>query len=116
MPCNSDHMKANSLEIKSSKLLCILEEIKNGKEIKPNAWRGYHSEAYDNKKTQEDCDEMAQEICDILTEKGAEKFSLEVQMWWRDHQKADKARAELKANRKLERERKIDVLKKISPE
>lgn len=83
MPCNSDYLEANDYERELSRVACLLDEL-DGKPIDQSHWRGsagpYHPAVYSRCITKEDADRM---------------YSLEMQMWWRDHQAADKARQKL---------------------
>lgn len=92
MPCNCDHLEATNLEIEISRVACLLDEIK-GRKINKNNWRGYHPEIY-GKVTRRLGDEYTAKLCSILKEKDVSKYSLEMQIWWRDHQKADEERLE----------------------
>ncbi len=96
MPCDSSYMAANTLEIELSKTLCLLEEISSGKpvDIKSSAWRGYHKNAYGNGNLRERADKAVSTLCHKLRNTDdVTKYSLEMQIWWRDHQKADKERS-----------------------
>ena len=92
MPCNSDHMNASPREVKASRLACLLGELK-GYAWSRHWWDGYHPEVY-NRHPGPDPDEMAQELCSQLRTLDVTKFSLELQIWWRDHQAADAKRIE----------------------
>lgn len=92
MPCNADHMEANSREVKYSKLLCLLGELE-GKKWETREWAGYHPKAYCKNLTTAQVNEAAQKLCAALTEAGdVTQYSLEMQIWWRDHQAADTKR------------------------
>ena len=94
MPCNCDYMEANSLEREISQVYCLLEEIEKGKSVPAGSskWDGYHPKVY-GKITREEGDIAVAKLCDILSKtKNVKKYSLEMQMWWRDHQAADKKR------------------------
>ena len=94
MPCNSDHMKANGWEIGLSKTLCVLDELE-GKRPRPCDWHGYHPLVYCQNISKIQGDAVVKSACKKLgkmTKAGIQKLSLEAQMWWRDHQAADKAR------------------------
>lgn len=91
MPCNCDHLKASELEIGISRVACLLDEVKRGKKIKKNEWDGYHPKVYNNV-SRELGDKLTEELCSFLQDKDVTKYSLECQMWWRDHQEADKKR------------------------
>lgn len=107
MPCNCDHLEANSLEIEISKVACLLDELR-GKKQNKNSWVGYYPDVY-NKITREFGDELTSKLCSKLQKIDVSKYSLEMQMWWRDHQEADKERIE-KQIKKL----KDDAVKKAA--
>lgn len=93
MPCNCDHLEANQLEIELSRVYCLLDELRTGKPVKPDssAWEGYDRRAYSHA-DRETADKKTAELCAKLSAmKPAKikKLSLEMQVWWRDHQEAD---------------------------
>ena len=88
MGCNSDYMAANRKEVELSKVACLIDEL-HGSEIDPTHWRGYHPRVYCMKV---DGDALVNELCTALQNADVSKYSLEMQMWWRDHQAADKQR------------------------
>ncbi len=91
MPCNCDYMNATSLEKELSRLYCVAYELR-GKKVKESWWRGYHPDVYSKHLTKEEADETIKSVCSALKKIDVSKLSLEAQMWWRDHQKADKKR------------------------
>jgi hypothetical protein len=90
MPCNSDYMAATSLERELSKVACLLDEVA-GKQCAPGDVSGYHRRVY-GKATRELGDQLVDELCNALQGADVSKFSLEMQIWWRDHQAADEER------------------------
>lgn len=90
MPCNSDYMEANSFEHNISQVACLLDELA-GKSWSKDDWSGYHPRVY-NKATKELGDSLVKELCEALKEVEIKKYSLEMQIWWRDHQAKDKER------------------------
>ena len=91
MPCNSDYMNPTAQEIQISRIACLLDEL-DGKKWTKDEWAGYHPSAYgmgDNKKKR---DKMTKALCERLQRTDVTKYSLEMQMWWRDHQEADRQR------------------------
>lgn len=114
MPCNSDYLEANGMEIEHSKVLALLKELKTGK-LPSFFGDGYHKDVY-NKTTKGILDEKVAELCSKLQDvEDVKKYSLEMQMWWRDHQKADKARIKRIAQSKKEAKDKEELLSKLSP-
>lgn len=83
MPCNSDYMEPTHKERNSLEVIKFLKEI--GKEVK------YYSENYGRVETLDDDVKLLCESCQKLD---ISKYSLELQIWWREHQKADKKRLE----------------------
>jgi hypothetical protein len=83
-------MEANVLEIRLSQVACLLDEL-DGKAIDPHHWRGYHPRVYSKRV---DGDKMVARLCERLQFVDVKNYSLLMQIWWRDHKKADKARAE----------------------
>lgn len=92
MPCNSNHMAADGLEKELSRVACLLDELA-GKEWERRWWDGYHPRVY-NKADRATGDQMVRELCAALQSLDVTQYSLEMQMWWRDHQALDKVRCE----------------------
>lgn len=113
MPCNSDYMNASQLEIELSRVACLLEEL-DGTPINPSHWRGYHPAVY-CRLSSVDADKIVAELCSRLQDTDVTKYSLEMQMWWRDHQKADKARLEMELRLTKEKEDKDKAIAKLTP-
>ena len=92
MPCRSDYREPDERDVELSHVLCLLEELNTGKPVNAGSlnWDGHHPGAYRNTK---DLDSQTAELCSRLQRtKDVTKYSLEMQIWWRDHQKADAAR------------------------
>jgi hypothetical protein len=83
-------MEASSLERELSKVACFLDEIA-GKQWTRGEMAGYHSRVY-GKATRELGDQLVNELCNALQGADVSTFSLEMQIWWRDHQAADEER------------------------
>lgn len=88
MPCNSDYLAANGREIELSRVACLLDELE-GRKFSKSDWAGYHPKVYNQNPNG---DAMVAKLCTALQTADVSKYSLEMQMWWRDHQKADKQR------------------------
>lgn len=101
MPCDSSYMQANGLEIEVSRMMMLIEELEGGKHpnVSSRWWRGYHPNVY-GKPHQEVrllADQCAKQLCASLRGKlptQIKDMSLEMQLWWREHQKADKKRGD----------------------
>lgn len=91
MPCNCDHLNANQLEIELSRVLMLIEEVRTGIPVDPRSsdWGGYKNGAY-NETTRAKADESTAQLCTLLKTIDVSKHSLELQLWWRDHQSADR--------------------------
>ena len=102
MGCRSDYQEPNGHEVERSKVLALIEELKTGKLPK---WHGDGSDSrVYNCSNQEKLDKDTETLCGMLQKYPKTKLaksSLEMQIWWRDHQAADKKRitAELKAKK-----------------
>lgn len=90
MPCKSDYMSATPIEVALSRVFCLLGELE-GRSFSPSDWAGYHLHAY-GCSSRTKLDDMTRALCAKLQSVDVTKYSLEMQMWWRDHQAADKAR------------------------
>lgn len=108
MPCD---LEASTKEVELSKVACLLDEL-DGKPLDKSHWQGYHPAVYN--KHRFDGDALVSELCSRLQEADVTKCSLEMQMWWRDHQQADKERIEHELRRKKEGEERDAALAKLT--
>lgn len=92
MPCNSDYLAADGYEQSLSQVACLIDEI-NGLPRNRSYWRGYHPRVY-CKADHALGDQLVSELCGLLRDRDVTRYSLEMQIWWRDHQEADKQRGE----------------------
>jgi hypothetical protein len=96
-----------------SKVACLLDELDGKKTINRDRWDGYHPRVYNNHKV--DADAMVAELCSRLQKVNVRKCSLEMQIWWRDHQEADRKRAKASMKKaKTEKQRRA-ALAKLTP-
>lgn len=93
MACTGEYMNPSNRSIELSRVACLIDEL-NGLEWTPSQWGGYHERVYYKMISPEKADEMVSELCTRLQSSDASKYSLEMQIWWRDHQNADKLRVE----------------------
>lgn len=112
MPCNSDHLSATRRESELSKVACLLDELDGKKKINRDHWDGYHPRVY-NKNV--DADAMVAELCSRLQKISVRKCSLEMQIWWRDHQEADKKRAKAAVAKAKTAKQRRAALAKLTP-
>lgn len=113
MPCKSDHMDPTGLEREASRVACLLDEL-NGAKPSQGSWYGYHPRVY-NQVSQELADKLTAELCSRLQTVDVTKYSLELQMWWRDHQAADKARVERELEQSRTAAEREAALAKLTP-
>lgn len=112
MPCDSSYMEASGYEVALSQVCCLLDELM-GIPIDKNHWRGYHPKIYN--KYNVDGDSLVRELCYKLQNTNVNKYSLEMQLWWREHQKADKERIERELKKAEENKQKESALNKLTP-
>lgn len=98
MPCNSDHMEPDGLEVEGSRVLALMDEL-DGETLNEKHYGGMHPSVYNRGVTKRQVDSWTAQLCMRLGAPGVDvkTHSLEMQMWWRNHQRAD-------ANRKALRE------------
>ena len=109
MPCNSGYLAPTSLELSISKVLRFHEEL-NGAAAN-HSDGGLHPRA--RRVTRERADQLVASLCERIKTIDVSKYSLEMQIWWRDHQAADAARLkaeELKRKEDAEVEAALDKL------
>lgn len=114
MPCNSDYLGATSREEKLSQVACLLDEL-NGRKWTRAEWDGYHPRVYSQHLTQERADAMVALLCSKLQAMDVTKLSLEMQIWWRDHQEADRKRVERELQAAQDERARRDALAKLTP-
>ena len=111
MPCNSEYMNPSNREVEISRVACLLDDL-DGKAWSRSQWSGYHKDVY-NRTRLVNADEMVSQLCSRLQTVDVSNYSLEMQIWWRDHTAADKARAEqdlAKAKTALEKQAALSKL------
>ena len=102
MPCNGDYMNPHDNEIAGSHVETFFDEIA-GLPFDKDNFRGYHPRAYGVNYTRKHFNHRVAELCDILKKSDVTKYSLELQIWWRDHQIEDaKRKASEEAEARLE--------------
>jgi len=114
MPCNSDHLNATIIEKEISRVLCLLDELR-GIPIDSDHWNGYHPAVYNRSISKSDADRLVQELCRKLQATDVTKYSLEMQMWWRDHKRADEARVRREIESKATEEARAAAIAKLTP-
>ena len=111
MPCDSSHMKPSTKEIELSRVACLLDEL-DGRPWDRSEWYGYHPTVYN--KFNIDADKLVSSLCTKLQSVDVTKYSLEMQMWWRDHQEVDKKRLQQELSLKQKDKDKQAALAKLT--
>lgn len=117
MPCRSDYMEPTTLEHELSNVYQLLDEVKTGKKLTKDYGSGTDSRVYNRGMNQKDLDAATAELCTAIKKSKwkPEHFSLELQMWWRDHQEADKRHKREDAKAKREAKLVKQALAKLTP-
>jgi hypothetical protein len=105
-------MEPNEIEEEASRIFTLIDEL-DGRGRDERHWRGYHPLAYGRTCN---LDHIAGLLCSRLqkvTDIGS--FSLEMQMWWRDHQASDKARIQTELALSETKKQKQEALSKLTP-
>jgi len=106
-------MNATEHEKNLSVVYGLLDELETG-HLPERFGDGYDKRVYNKGLSKKDLDKKTEELCSKLQKTDVSKYSLEMQIWWRDHQKADKERLEKELDQiVLEKDRKI-ALDKLS--
>lgn len=114
MPCNGDYLNATQKEIQVSNLFYVRDEL-NGFPIEPSKWsQGYHPAVYNKPLSDEAINAVMIDVCFRLQQRDVSTLSLEAQIWWRDHQRADKERIEREIAEKRTWEEKQAALAKLT--
>ena len=103
MPCNCDHMEPSLHERESRKLMELLAEI------------GMHEGEIPYYGEVSAIHEHTAILCEFCQNNDVTKHSLELQIWWRDHQNADKARIERELQEQKEDQDRDAALSKLTP-
>lgn len=115
MPCYSP--EPDDIDKEASVVAALLEELKTG--ILPDWYNDGYKFMYDNKiGSREVVEKFVPLLCSKLQkmpETTLKVCSLEMQMWWRDHQKTDKKRLEEEMKKKKEGEGKQKAIAKLTP-
>jgi len=117
MPCNSDYLNASGLEIELSRVLLLTQELETGKPVdtRSSDWMGYMTEAYGKADLRAKADAAVANLCDRLKKVDVTQYSLEMQVWWRDHQAADKRREAEEKEKDKKTALRASAIKKLTP-
>lgn len=95
MPCDGSYLEADNFERNAARVACLLGELDGGTWSQA-WWAGYHPDVYNRGRDQAWLDAQVAKLCGRLQHADVKSYSLEMQIWWRDHQAADAKRAEVK--------------------
>jgi len=110
------------LEIEISHLVYLHDEIK-GIPFTQEEWRRTPQTRRHVRYDQATADRLTRELCAVLSntrkesgrKTGASRYSLEMQMWWRDHQALDAKRKAAEAAERKNRKVRAAALAKLTP-
>jgi hypothetical protein len=116
MACRSDYQQDYPSEIEASKVLALLDELKTNRHPDPEDYGrttgNYRTHGvYGNEKT----DQITAELCAKLQNVDVTKYSLEMQIWWRDHKAADTKRLRDEIKRITTESEKQAAIAKLTP-
>lgn len=107
MPCNSDYMEATGFEIEMSRVFQLLDLVEGKRaKIDRDSWNGYDKRVYGVFMRTDAAHKIVARLCAAckkMSERDMKNMPLELQMWWRDHQKADKKREKEEQNKQREK-------------
>lgn len=92
MGCRNEYLKSTAAEKELSKVVALLDEVKFKKPIPKNYGDGNDPRAYGQEK---DLHQKTEELCLLLqpkSQRSIKLYSLELQVWWRDHRALDRKR------------------------
>lgn len=114
MPCRNEETQPSKRWLESSHVACLMDEVHTGQGLNQKHWDNGHPEATENK---ERADWLTQQLCKHLQTSNIDitKCSLELQLWWRDHQRADQKRKEQELRDRKDQEDKARALAKLTP-
>jgi len=106
-------MEPTTWELELSQVMTFLDET-DGEDFDKDHHRGYHPAVYCHSPSKKTADKWVAELCQRCQMLDLTKFSLELQIWWRDHQEVDQAREDREKNERIEEvQEKIDALSNV---
>ena len=118
MPCNSDYLEPTRFEKNLSEVIALQEELKTGKLPKYYGTGWIPDSNGGAEYATGDLDEEVESLCSKLQQVDKagliREFSLELQMWWRNHQKADAIRISEDLKKAKDDEARLKALSKLS--
>lgn len=109
MPCVSGYLNHNARERESQRVLELIREARGMAFNHQNPFSEYYGKV-------DELDADTAWLCDFCTRTDLTKYSLELQMWWRDHQAADERRKSSEQAKIEAAKIRTQALGKLSPE
>jgi hypothetical protein len=94
--------------------MSLLDEL-DGKSLNRTHYSGYHPKVYGVVSKHDELDTMTAQLCRRCQGVDVTKYSLELQLWWRNHQEHDRRRAEAELKAAKDKAERDKVLAKLSP-
>lgn len=124
MPCISypdEHFAHSNYEPhdpysdEASKVCALLDEVVTG-ELNEHHYKGRHPSVTSHVVRREELDDYTEQLCSLLKQKkDVTNYSLELQIWWRDHQRLDAERERKEKEAKEKEQHKLNALAKLTP-
>ena len=115
MPCRCYEEEPSERMIEGSRVGCLLDEFFEKIPVDKKYWDGtcIHPRVHHN-----GCniDQLTDALCYHLSKVDVTNYSLEIQMWWRDHQIADAKRIKEEAEQEELQRKKMIAVAKLTPE
>jgi hypothetical protein len=106
MPCQSDYLEPTDREKESARVIELLKEVRGR--------RFNHEHPSDVYGVPSRLDADTQALCRWCRTHDVTKQSLELQLWWQRHQKADAARKRREQKKKVEDQARTKALAKLT--
>jgi hypothetical protein len=108
MACRTEHYGLPERELETNRVLKHLDELAG----KPAYQGEYHPELRNPEN--QDLDKLTAKLCNLLQSADVRRYSLELQIWWRDHKAADAKRIESEIKSKSDSATKKEALAKLT--
>ncbi len=94
MPCDASHCEPHGLEKEVSRVASLYDAVVSKRPLNTHHYEGYHPCVYSKgrDRIQVVADDITNRLCTWCKNNDVTKECLELQIWWRDHQAADKAK------------------------
>ena len=115
MPCRNEGFdRSDPRKDEACRVQTLIDEL-SGRQFNKDNYDGCHHNYTNRSVTQKELDNMTAALCEKLQKTDATKYSLELQMWWRDHQAADKRRTQIELDKAKTENDKKKAIAKLTP-